>query len=40
MDSLELKKLARLYRYPVGYFLDEDLDAIAAEHAVTGLARG
>ena len=39
VDSLELKKLARLYRYPVGYFLDEDLDAIPAEHAVAGLPR-
>jgi transcriptional regulator with XRE-family HTH domain len=39
VDSLELKKLARLYRYPVSYFLDEDLDAIPAEHAVAGLPR-
>lgn len=39
VDSLEIKKLARLYRYPISYFLDEDLDAVAAEHAVTGLAR-
>jgi len=39
VDSLELKKLARLYRYPVGYFLDEDLDAIPAEHALAGLPR-
>ncbi|BEL01820.1 hypothetical protein Q0Z83_000110 [Actinoplanes sichuanensis] len=39
VDSLELKKLARLYRYPVGYFLDEDLDAIPAEHAVVALPR-
>ena len=39
VDSLELKKLARLYRYPVSYFLDEDLGAIPAEHAVAGLPR-
>lgn len=39
VDSLELKKLARLYRYPIGYFLDEDLDAIPAEHAVAALPR-
>jgi transcriptional regulator with XRE-family HTH domain len=39
VDSLELKKLARLYRHPVSYFLDEDLDAIPAEHALAGLPR-
>jgi transcriptional regulator with XRE-family HTH domain len=39
VDSIELKKLARLYRYPVGYFLDEDMDAIPAAHAVAGLPR-
>jgi transcriptional regulator with XRE-family HTH domain len=39
VDSIELKKLARLYRYPVGYFLDEDVDAIPASHAVAGLPR-
>lgn len=39
VDSLELKKLARLYRYPVSYFLDEDLDAVPAEHALAGLPR-
>jgi transcriptional regulator with XRE-family HTH domain len=39
VDSIELKKLARLYRYPVGYFLDEDVDAIPAEHALAGLPR-
>lgn len=39
VDSLEIKKLARLYRYPISYFLDEDLDAVVADHAVTGLAR-
>ena len=27
VDSLELKKLARLYRYPVAYFLDEHTEA-------------
>ncbi|WIM99968.1 helix-turn-helix transcriptional regulator [Actinoplanes oblitus] len=39
VDSLELKKLARLYRYPIGFFLDEDVDAIPAEHALAGLPR-
>lgn len=39
VDSLEIKKLARLYRYPISYFLDEDLNAVAADHAVAGLAR-
>lgn len=39
VDSLEIKKLARLYRYPISYFLDEDLDAIPDEHAVAGLPR-
>ncbi len=39
VDSLELKKLARLYRYPVSYFLNEDLDAIPAEHALAALPR-
>lgn len=39
VDSLELKKLARLYRYPVGYFLDEQIDADAGDHAVALLAR-
>jgi transcriptional regulator with XRE-family HTH domain len=39
VDSLELKKLARLYRRPVGYFLDERPDATAGDHAIAGLAR-
>lgn len=39
VDSLELKKLARLYRYPVAYFLNEDLDAIPDEHALAALPR-
>lgn len=39
VDSLELKKLSRLYRYPVGYFLDEQVDADAGDHAVALLAR-
>jgi transcriptional regulator with XRE-family HTH domain len=39
VDSLELKKLARLYRYPVGYFLDEQTDADAGDHAAALLAR-
>lgn len=39
VDSLELKKLARLYRRPVGYFLDERPNATAGDHAIAGLAR-
>lgn len=39
VDSLELKKLARLYRYPVAYFLDDQIDADAGDHAVALLAR-
>lgn len=39
VDSLELKKLARLYRRPVGYFLDERPNATASDHAIAGLAR-
>ncbi len=39
VDSLELKKLARLYRLPVSYFLDEDADADAGEHALAGMPR-
>lgn len=39
VDSIELKKLAKLYRHQVSYFLDEDLDAIPAEHALAGLPR-
>lgn len=39
VDSLELKKLARLYRYPVAYFLDEHTEADASDHAVALLAR-
>jgi transcriptional regulator with XRE-family HTH domain len=39
VDSLELKKLAKLYRYPVAYFLDEKIDADVGDHAVAMLAR-
>jgi transcriptional regulator with XRE-family HTH domain len=39
VDSLELRKLARLYRFPIAYFLDEEPDADASEHAVSLLAR-
>jgi transcriptional regulator with XRE-family HTH domain len=39
VDSLELKKLARLYRRPAGYFLDERPDATVGDHAIAGLAR-
>lgn len=39
VDSLELRKLSRLYRYPIGFFLDDEVDAEASEHAVALLAR-
>jgi transcriptional regulator with XRE-family HTH domain len=39
VDSLELKKLARLYSLPVSYFLDEQEHADAGEHALAGLPR-
>jgi transcriptional regulator with XRE-family HTH domain len=39
VNSLELKKLARLYRRPAGYFLDERPDATPGDHAIAGLAR-
>jgi transcriptional regulator with XRE-family HTH domain len=39
VDSLELKKLARLYSLPVSYFLDEHDDADAGEHALAGWPR-
>lgn len=39
VNSLELQKLAKLYRHPINYFLDEDPYALAADHAVAGLAR-
>lgn len=39
VDSLELKKLAQLYRIPIGYLLDEDIEASASDYAVTALAR-
>jgi transcriptional regulator with XRE-family HTH domain len=39
LDSLELKKLAGLYRKPVGYFLDEDGRASAGDHAIAALMR-
>lgn len=31
VDSLELKRLSKLYRYPVGYFLGEETDAEEAD---------
>ena len=43
VDSLELRKLARLYMYPVGYFLGEEEvgdDVRALARAVTDLAEG
>lgn len=39
VDSLELKKLARLYARPVSYFLAEEEDADLGEHALAGLPR-
>jgi transcriptional regulator with XRE-family HTH domain len=39
VDSLELKKLAGLYRRPVGFFLDEDPGASAGDYAIAALAR-
>ena len=39
VDSLELKKLARLYTRPVSYFLAEEEDADLGEHALAGLPR-
>ncbi|MGW0192046.1 helix-turn-helix domain-containing protein [Nonomuraea sp. NPDC003201] len=39
VDSLELRKLARFYRRPLGYFLDEDAEAAIADHAAAMLAR-
>lgn len=43
VDSLELRKLARLYMYPVGYFLGEEEpgdDVRAFARAVTDLTEG
>ncbi|CAL9329641.1 hypothetical protein SUDANB106_00044 [Streptomyces sp. enrichment culture] len=39
VDSLELKKLARLYRQSVSYFLDESENADPGEHVLAGLPR-
>ena len=39
VDSLELKKIARLYSLPTTYFLDENADADVGEHALAGLPR-
>ncbi|MGW5155753.1 helix-turn-helix domain-containing protein [Nonomuraea wenchangensis] len=39
VDSLELKKLARLYTRPVSYFLAKEEDADLGEHALAGLPR-
>ena len=39
VDSLELKKLALLYSYPVAYFLDADEDAKVGKHAIEAMAR-
>ena len=39
VDSLELRKLAQLYSYPVAYFLDADEDAAVGRHAIEAMAR-
>lgn len=42
VESLELKRLAELYRMPVSYFLQEDYDDFAesaGDPAITALAR-
>lgn len=39
VDSLELKRIARLYSLPTTYFLDESADADVGEHALAGLPR-
>ena len=39
VDSLELKKLAGLYRRPIGFFLDEDPQASPGDYAIAALAR-
>jgi len=39
VDSLELKKLARLYRQPVSWFLSEENEPDAGEHVLAGLPR-
>ena len=39
VDSLELKKLADLYRYPVTYFLDEDPQEDPPASSISALAR-
>ncbi|MGW8375663.1 helix-turn-helix transcriptional regulator [Streptomyces sp. ODS28] len=39
VDSLELKKLARLYRQPVAYFLAEEQEADPGEYVLSGQFR-
>lgn len=39
VDSLELEKLARLYSYPMAFFLDADEDAEVGTHAIKAMAR-
>lgn len=39
VDSLELKKLARLYMRPVSFFLAKEEEADLGEHALAGLPR-
>ncbi|MEV6894734.1 helix-turn-helix transcriptional regulator [Kribbella sp. NPDC051137] len=39
VDSLELKKLAKLYRQPVSWFLSEEDEPDIGEHVLAGLPR-
>jgi transcriptional regulator with XRE-family HTH domain len=39
VDSLELRKLSKLYRYPVNYLLGETAEAEGATEPVSALAR-
>ncbi|RYJ30699.1 putative transcriptional regulator [Streptomyces sp. L-9-10] len=39
VDSLELKKLARLYRHPISFFLADEKEPDAGEHVLSGFPR-
>lgn len=39
VDSLELQRLSRIYRYPVSYFLGEDTEIAGSDATLTALAR-
>jgi len=39
VNSLELQRLANLYRYPVSYFLDENVDPDASTETLDALRR-